>query len=192
MKAKKSLIPILSLFVALSVCGFVCACANQTDKYDPVYKYTTDDGKEVYDWPAGAETGMIEVDGGKVPYWLYGKDKPGTAIVCVHGGPGGNATGFFRQVALAENRPFLMYNQLGSTKTEVNDEYMSADKIVNLYTIDRFAKELNTVINHFNFDSYVLYGASWGCMLSLEFAARYQTPALKGIVFDGPFLDVDT
>lgn len=192
MKAKKLLLPILSLLIAVSVCCLVCACSNQAGKYDPVYKYTTEDGKEVYDWPAGAETGMIEVDGGKVPYWLYGKDKPGTPIVCVHGGPGGNCTGFFRQVCFSEDRPFLVYNQLGSVKTEVNDEYMTPDKIKSLYTIERYAKELDTVIKHFNFDSYILYGASWGCMLSLEYAAKYQSPALRGIVFDGPFLDVDT
>lgn len=184
---KSSLAVTLILFITL----FSFGCTNITDKYKPVYKYTNEQGKEIYDWPEGAEAGMINVIGGKVNYRLYGKDKKATPLICVHGGPGGSMNCFYKQLSLAEERPVLIYNQLGSAGTEINDEYQNPEKVKTLYTIDRFVDELNTVINHFNFNNFVLYGTSWGCMLSLEYVGKYQPAGLKGIIFGGPFLNVD-
>ena len=103
---------------------------------------------------------MIDVHGGKVAYRIYGKDKPGIPIVFVHGGPGANYSRFYKQISLAEDRPVLLYDQLGSLLSEIDQEYLTEEKIKSLYTIDRFCEELDSVINYFNFKQFVLVGHS--------------------------------
>lgn len=161
MKFKKILISVLGVCVAFLVCvAPLSACTNSADKYKTVYKTTDENGNAIYDWPAGSETGMINVRGGKVAYRIYGKDKPGTPIVYVHGGPGGNYSGFYRQISLAEDRPVLLYDQLGCPLSEVDQEYQTEEKVKTLYTIDRYCEELDTVLKYFNFKEFVLVGHS--------------------------------
>lgn len=149
----------LTFCLAIGVC-VMAACSSSADKYKPVFKSTTDEGKDLYDWPAGSETGMIDVPGGKVPYRVYGKEKKGTPLICVHGGPGGNYSCFYKQIPIAEDRPVIMYNQLGSPLSEVDEEYQTPEKVKTLFTIDRYCDELDAVINYFELNNFILYGTS--------------------------------
>lgn len=191
MKFKK-LFSVTFLICLIFSIGFVSVgCTASADKYKPVYKYTNESGKEIYEWPAGGETGMIDVPGGKVNYRAYGMDKKGTPLICVHGGPGGNYSCFYKQLPIAEDRPIIMYDQLGCPLSEIDVSYDTVEKVKSLYTIDRYTDELDAVIKYFNLNEYILYGTSWGCMLSLEYVGKYHPAGLKGMVFSGPFLDVD-
>lgn len=143
-------------------------------------------------WPEGGETGLIPVDGGEVFYRIYGKDKEGTPLIFLHGGPGGNSTCFFKQTVLAEDRPVVFYNQLGSSGTNISEEYTTAEEVEPLFTIEHFVNELDTVVQYFEFEEFILVGRSWGTMLAVEYAAAKQPAGLKGIVLNGPFLSVDT
>ena len=143
-----------------SLCVVGAGCSSSVDKYKPVYKYTNEAGKDIYDWPAGSETGMIDVPGGKVNYRVYGKGKKGTPLVCVHGGPGGNYTCFYKELPLAEDRPVIMYDQLGCPLSEIDESFQTADQVKNLYTIDRYCDELESVINYFELKEYILFGTS--------------------------------
>ena len=102
---------------------------------------------------------MIDVPGGKVNYRVYGKDKKGTPLVCVHGGPGGNYSCFYKQISIAEDRPVIMYDQLGCPLSEVDESvYDTADKVKSLYTIDRYTDELDCVIKYFELKDFILFG----------------------------------
>ena len=161
MNAKKALSVVFSLCLIFSIVFVSAGCTASADKYKPVYKYTDDTGKEIYDWPAGGETGMIDVPGGKVAYRVYGKDKQGTPLVCVHGGPGGNYSKFYKQISLAEERPVILYDQLGCPLSEVDESvYDSPEKVKSLYTIDRYTDELDCVIKYFKLNDFILYGTS--------------------------------
>ena len=103
---------------------------------------------------------MIDVPGGKVNYRVYGKDKKGTPMVFVHGGPGGNYSCFYKQISIAEDRPVIMYDQLGCPLSEVDPSYDTAEKLKTLYTIDRYTDELDAVIKHFELNEFILYGTS--------------------------------
>lgn len=103
---------------------------------------------------------MIDVPGGKVQYRVYGKEKNGTPLVCVHGGPGGNYTCFYKELPLAEDRPVIMYDQLGCPLSEVDPTYTTADQVKSLYTIDRYCDELDAVINYFELNDFILFGTS--------------------------------
>lgn len=160
MKFKKALAALLCACLISTFCVVGVGCSASADKYKPVQKATTEEGKQVYDWPSGSETGMIDVPGGKVQYRVYGKDKKGTPLVCVHGGPGGNYSAFYKQIYLAEDRPVIMYDQLGCPFSEIDEAYQTADQVKSLYTIDRYCDELDSVINYFELDNFVLFGTS--------------------------------
>lgn len=190
----------LLFFSSILVCSmFFVSCQNQNQNqnqnnksnYSTYQNGTDEKGKAIYEWPNDAETGMIDVNGGKIPYRVYGKDKSGTPIICLHGGPGGQYTSFYKQVSLSENRPVVLYQQIGSDGSEISDEYLNKEKGLTLFTIENFCNELKTVIDYFGYKEYILHAQSWGCMLAAEFAAKFQPASLKGIIFSGPFLNVD-
>lgn len=110
-------------------------------------------------WPKN-ECGLINVDGGQIYYRLFGKDKPGTPLVICHGGPGSNFARFFALLPFAQDRPVLLFTQLGSSGTRYNPQYKTLDQAHKIMTIDFFVNELEQVINHFGFDKYILLGHS--------------------------------
>ncbi len=157
-------------------------CSNQEEKNSPINNAK---------WQLGGRTGHIPVKGGKVFYRIYGEDKPGIPLIFIHGGPGHNSATFFRTTPLANDRPVVYYNQLGSNGSEIDEECQSVEKLKDLFTIERFHDELETVIEYFGFKEYVLAGHSWGTMLAVEFAGTKKAEGLKGLVLAGPFLNVD-
>ena len=142
-------------------------------------------------WPEGQEEGFIPVDGGSVFYHFYGKDKTGIPIIFLHGGPGSTGECFFKQTALAENHPVVIYNQLGSTGSAFSEEITTVEQAQEYLTIDHFVHEVQTVVDYFGFDEFVIVGRSWGTMLAVEYAAARKPKGLKGLVLNGPFLNVD-
>jgi|BioPla2DNA2_1021312.scaffolds.fasta_scaffold01570_13 proline iminopeptidase len=165
--------------------------AEEAPSDDVVEEPGEEVGTDEDGWFKGYTKGYIPVDGGQVVYRIYGEDKPGTPVIFLHGGPGSSSHYFFKQYAIGANRPVVLYNQLGSAGSDVSDEYTTADQVKELFTIEHFVNELETVVNYFNFDEFVILGHSWGSMLAVEYTAAKQPDKLKGLVLVGPFLKVD-
>lgn len=166
--------------IAVTVCS---ACMSKTPS-----PTSANDGTG---WPPGQEEGYISVDGGSVLYHYYGKDRTGIPIIFLHGGPGADGTCFFKQTALADAHPVVIFNQLGSTGSPFSDDIQTAEEAYPYLTIEHFVDEVQTVVDYFEFDEFVLCGRSWGSMLAVEYVAAKQPAGLKGIILDGPFLNVD-
>lgn len=143
-------------------------------------------------WPEGGEHGTFPVHGGRIMYHLYGKEKTGTPLVFLHGGPGGNCARSAKQIPLSDEHPVLFYNQLGSSGSDFSEEYDTAEKVKELLTIEHYVDEVEEVIKHFGFREFIVVGSSWGTMLAVEYAAAKQPEGLKALVLTGPFLSVDT
>lgn len=144
-----------------------------------------------FGWPADCETGYIDVAGGQVDYRLYGKDQPGTAVIILHGGPGGTAAELWKQYAIGQNRPVVFFDQLGSEGSLVSKDIRNFDDFKKYCTIEKFIDQLDAVVNRFDFDEFIFLGHSWGTMLAVEYTAAKRPANLKGLVLAGPFLSVD-
>lgn len=121
--------------------------------------------------------GYISLKWGKVWFELLG-DNRNTPLIIVHGGPGLPHDYLEPLGKLSASLPVLFYDQLGCGKSDRPGD-------ISLWHIDRFVEELDQVINSLGFESYHLFGHSWGATIALEFALRQPT-GLKSITFASP------
>jgi proline iminopeptidase len=105
--------------------------------------------------------GRLAVEGGTIFYRVIGTGK-GTPVVLLHGGPGYTAHYLQPLGALGNDRPVILYDQLGSGRS---------DRITDttLLRIDRFVRELDSLRRALHLERIHLYGHSWGSMLALEY-----------------------
>ena len=99
-------------------------------------------------------------------------------MLLLHGGPGGtheymeSFESFFPQ----ENFEFYEYDQLGSF-------YSDQPHDSSLWTNERFVDEVEQVRKALgmNKDNFILFGSSWGGILAMDYALKYQDN-LKGLI----------
>jgi len=123
--------------------------------------------------------GFVTVEGGRVWYRIVGTG-PGTPVVLLHGGPGVPSNYLKPLIALADDRPVIYYDQLGTGKSDHPTDST-------LWTTARFVRELATLRDSLGLGEVHLYGHSWGTMLA---AAYMETkPAgVKSVTFASPCL----
>lgn len=129
-----------------------------------------------------ATEGFIAVPGGKVWYQVLGADKPGVPLLLLHGGPGSSSTSFAGFAALADERPVILYDQLGCGKSD-----RPADP--GLWTLARFVDELDVVVKALNYPRLHLLGHSWGTTLATEYLLRKKPKSVVSLVQSSPLLD---
>ena len=105
-------------------------------------------------------------------------NNPTIKVLLLHGGPGATseyfeaADSYFPGASIE----YYYYDQLGSGRSDnPNDE--------RLWTVERFVDEVEQVRVALGFDSsnFVLLGHSWGGILAMEYALKYQNH-LKGLI----------
>jgi proline iminopeptidase len=118
---------------------------------------------------------MIEIDGG-FRVWTKRVGRGNIKMLLLHGGPGATHEYFecFEDFLPAAGVEFYYYDQLGS-------HYSDQPKDDALWRVERFVEEVEQVRRGLGLDKFYLLGHSWGGMLGLEYALKYQ-PHLKGLV----------
>jgi pimeloyl-ACP methyl ester carboxylesterase len=107
--------------------------------------------------------GFLERDPGRTWYRVTG-EAGRTPLVCLHGGPGSTHNYFRPLERLADERPVVLYDQLGcgrSDRPEVE------------WSLTVFTDELEALREHLELDGIHLLGTSWGGMLALEHALAH-------------------
>jgi proline iminopeptidase len=132
---------------------------------------------------------MIPVDTPRGTFRVWTKrigNNPSLRMLLLHGGPGATheyleACDSFLPAAGVE---YYYYDQLGSAWSDQPDE-------PSLWDLDRFVDEVEQVRIALGLDrdSFVLYGQSWGGILAIEYALRYQQH-LRGLVISNMMADV--
>jgi len=122
----------------------------------------------------GAKTVMID---GKYRVWTKRIGRGETKVLTLHGGPG--APGFYLECFEDFLPPAAIelyhYHQLGCGFSDQPD-----DK--SLWTIERFREEVEQVRRALGLEQFVLYGHSWGGMLAIEYALKYQQHLAKLVI----------
>jgi pimeloyl-ACP methyl ester carboxylesterase len=87
-----------------------------------------------------------------------------TPLVCLHGGPGSTHNYFRPLERLADERPVVVYDQLGCGRS---------DRPELEWSLAIFTEELEHLRAHLGLDKIHLLGTSWGGMLALEHALAH-------------------
>jgi proline iminopeptidase len=127
------------------------------------------------------QEGYTAVTGGRVWYTIAGGG-PGIPLLALHGGPGANARTLAPLLALSDERPVILYDQLGSGRSDRPDDPA-------LWTLARFVEELGQVRAALGFPHVHLLGNSWGSLLAAAYALG-QPPGLVSLLLSGPWLSV--
>ena len=116
---------------------------------------------------------FFDVEGaGLVPDGPVMKEKP----VCfvLHGGPGGDHTGFKPALSpLAETMQLVYIDNRGSGR--------SAKGPQSTYTLDNNVEDIEALRKHLGLEKIVLLGQSYGGMVAMEYARRHQEN-LRGLI----------
>ena len=98
-------------------------------------------------------------------------NNPSKKVLLLHGGPGANHQYFkgFESYFPGEEIEYYYYDQLGSTLSD-------NPQIDNLWTIEHYVEEFEQVRKALglNKDNFILLGHSWGGILGIEYALKYQ------------------
>ena len=118
---------------------------------------------------------LIRVDG-KYNVWTKKLGSGRIKVLTLHGGPGATHEYLecFEDFLPQEGVEFYYYDQLGSF-------YSDQPEDASLWTVDRFREEVEQVRAALGLDDLYLYGSSWGGMLGIEYALKYQKH-LKALV----------
>jgi proline iminopeptidase len=97
-------------------------------------------------------------------------------MLILHGGPGATHEYFecFEDFLPQRGIEYYYYDQLGSAYSDQPDD-------PSLWTVERFREEVEQVRAGLGLESFYLYGQSWGGLLAIEYALKYQQH-LKGLI----------
>lgn len=124
---------------------------------------------------------MIPIQTEKGTFNVYTKrmgNNPKLRVLLLHGGPGGTHEAFlnFDGYLLNEEIEYIYYDQLDSYHSDQPNDST-------LWTTTHFVEEVEQVRKALNLnkDNFFLLGQSWGGILAMEYALKYQEN-LKGLV----------
>jgi proline-specific peptidase len=109
--------------------------------------------------------GYVEWSAGRTWYSVAGEGER-ASLLCLHGGPGSTHHYFAPLLELADERPVILYDQLGCggspNETEVE------------WSLGLFLEELDALRSALDLERVHLLGTSWGGMLAIEHALARQ------------------
>ncbi|WP_034256334.1 proline iminopeptidase-family hydrolase [Arenibacter latericius] len=167
----RNAILLLSLFLGLS------SCKNNKET-----KTTNSDSKSLEianNNNEGVKMIPIKTPVGEFKVWTKKMgDNPTMKVLLLHGGPGATHEYFkiFDDYFPAANIEYYYYDQLESAHSDQpnNKELWSVERYVD--EVEQVRKALGL-----NKDNFYLLGSSWGGLLSMEYALKYQDN-LKGLI----------
>jgi proline iminopeptidase len=164
----------LAFFVALTILGCKLSNKDQLPTLAEYFNYGD----------TGVKAGgvkMVEINTPKGKFKVWTKrigNNPRIKVLLLHGGPGSTHESFesFESFFPQEGFEFYEYDQLGSY-------YSDQPKDSSLWTTERFVDEVEQVRKALgmNKDNFYLLGVSWGGILAMEYALKYQEH-IKGLV----------
>lgn len=167
---KRSIQSLLLVLIAIAFTSLVSCNSTPQNTQSGTKQYF--DYGETGMKTAGVKMIPIETPKGTFKVWTKRiGNNPRIKVLLLHGGPGltheylESVESFFP----GEGIEFYYYNQLGSA-------YSDQPNDSSLWTLDRFVEEVEQVRKALNLnkDNFYLYGQSWGGILAMQYALKYQ------------------
>ncbi len=168
---------IKNIFLLISLILFSFSCKQSNENH--IKENYLDFSGRNDQWTAGIKMIPIKTPKGNFKIWTKRiGNNPTIKVLLLHGGPGlthelyESFEGYFPQ----ESIEFIYYDQLGSY-------YSDQPKDKSLWTNERFVEEVEQVriALGLNKDNFYLLGQSWGGILAMDYALKYQKN-LKGLI----------
>ena len=125
--------------------------------------------------------GFLERPFGRTWYRVTGEGGR-TPLVCLHGGPGSTHNYFRPLERLADERPVVLYDQLGCGRSDRPDGLA--------WSLALFTDELDRLREQLGLDEIHLLGTSWGGMLALEHALA-RPRSVRSLVLSSTLASAD-
>jgi proline iminopeptidase len=122
--------------------------------------------------------GYVEVEGGKVWYGIMGEGE-NTPLLVMHGGPGSTSRSFYQYSSIAEDRPIIMFDQLGSGRSDYHED-------TSLLKVENFVAQVEALRKELGLKDFYVLGHSWGSALGLEYYLA-RPDGIKGLIFSSPY-----
>lgn len=132
--------------------------------------------------PIADEEGYLAVPGGRI-YWRRFGSSGKTPLLALHGGPGAAHNYLLSMRALANERPVILYDQLGCGRAD-------APANEGFYTIQRSVDELDAVRTALGLERVILYGHSWGTILAIEYLCQGRGAGVEKLILGGALASV--
>ena len=167
-----------NLLYLLTLTTFVACTTTETVEpsvSDTYLNYSQRDDK----WTGGVKVIPVETELGTFNVWTKRVgNNPDMKVLLLHGGPGATHEYFESADSYFPNAEveYYYYDQLGSGNSDNPEDER-------LWDLDRFVDEVEQVRLALGLDAsnFVLLGHSWGGILGMEYALKYQEN-LKGLV----------
>ncbi|MEX1139374.1 MAG: proline iminopeptidase-family hydrolase [Bacteroidota bacterium] len=163
----------MKIFIAFFLIAFLVSCERPGT--DESYFKPHSEGVQ----SGGARQIEIQTPKGSFNVWTKRVgNNPRMKLLLLHGGPGATHEYFecFDSFLPAEGIEYIYYDQLGSARSD-------QPKDLDLWQTERFVEEVEQVRKALGLsrDNFYLLGHSWGGILSMEYALKYQEN-LKGLI----------
>ena len=163
------------VFYCLSLIAFAACTGKKENSRSSYFDYSKADDQ------ATGGIKMIPISTPKGTFNVWTKrvgNNPKIKVLLLHGGPGGtheffeNFDGYFPN----EEIEYIYYDQLDSYYSDKSNDST-------LWTIEHFVEEVEQVRKALKLDkdNFYLLGQSWGGILAMEYALKYQQN-LKGLI----------
>jgi len=118
---------------------------------------------------------LVPISGG-FHVWTRKIGESPVKMLILHGGPGASHEylEIFQDYLPPMGVEIYFYDQLGSYYSDEPDD-------LSLWNVERFREEVEEVRRYLGLENFYLCGQSWGGMLAIEYALKYQN-ALKGLI----------
>jgi proline iminopeptidase len=173
------------LLVTIATVLLACAPDTSSQNTDSV-DYFDNTGR---DDVIGGGIRMIPIETPKGTFNVWTKrtgNNPTMKVLLLHGGPGGTHEFFaaFDSYFPAASIEYYYYDQLGSLFSDQPDD-------PSLWNIPRFVEEVEQVRLALGLgpDNFYLFGWSWGGILAVEYALKYQQH-LKGLIISNMMMSI--
>jgi proline iminopeptidase len=159
----------------LAATSFLYSCSNPSTQIKNTYFEKTDDSLQM----GGIKMIPIKTPKGTFNIWTkrFGNN-PKMKVLLLNGGPGATHEYFecFENFMPAEGIEFIYYDQLGCGNSD-------DPRDTTLWDLPRYVEEVEQVRQalDLNKDNFYVLGHSWGGILAMEYALKYQEN-LKGLI----------